>query len=456
MRTPETVPRDLLEAYDRPVPRYTSYPTALHFDDISAERIAERLRERASDDPVSLYVHVPFCEKLCWYCACNRVIEKDRSASHRFVDALVEELARKERWIGDRPVVQIHFGGGTPTYLPPGEMRRLGGEIDDRFEVAADAEISVEIDPRACDADRVDALAEVGFNRASIGVQDHDPSVQEAIHRRQPAETTRRTVDRLRDAGFESINFDLIYGLPRQTVASFEQTLRDLVDWEADRIAVYSYAHVPWRHPAQKHLEEVGLPETETKFDIFTRAVERLTDAGMQYIGLDHFAAPDDGLAEAFREGTLRRNFQGYSTHRETEIFALGPSGISQAGAAYFQNQKELDDYYEALDESERALPVSRGCLLDRDDRIRRETIVHAMCRSELEFDGLSDRLGVDFADYFADELAALEPLEEDGLVDVGEASVSVEPLGRLFLRHIAAVFDAYLDPQEDRYSSAV
>ncbi|MFB6264243.1 MAG: oxygen-independent coproporphyrinogen III oxidase [Bradymonadaceae bacterium] len=457
MRTPETVPRELLEKYDRPVPRYTSYPTALHFDEsVDGRAAVDRLDSRSSSGPVSLYFHVPFCEKLCWYCACNRVIERDTSVAGPYVDALLDEMDLKREWIGDRPVVQIHFGGGTPTFLPPDEIRRLGAAIHSRFDVAGDAEISVEIDPRACDAERIGALAEAGFNRASIGVQDHDPEVQEAIHREQPYETTRRTVERLREAGFGSINFDVIYGLPHQTVDSFAGTLDDLVELGADRVAVYSYAHVPWKNPAQKHLEEAGLPDASTKFDLLSETVERLTDAGMVYIGLDHFAAPDDGLARAFRDGTLRRNFQGYSTHRETEIFAFGVSGISQAAGAYVQNEKDLEDYYDALDDPERPLPVARGCLLDRDDETRRETIMHVMCRSTLDFDELSSRLGIDFADYFADELERLAPLEEDGLVEVHSDAVEIRPLGRLFLRNIASAFDAYLDPEESRYSTAV
>jgi len=457
MQTPSDVPRELLEAYDQPLPRYTSYPTALQFDDaFDGDAAADLLEEDQTNDPVSLYVHIPFCEKLCWYCACNRVIEKDAEKADRYLDAVILEMKRKKDWIGDRPVVQIHFGGGTPTFLGPDQIRRIGDAIRDIFEVGDDAEFAVEIDPRACDRDRIEALADVGLTRASLGVQDHDPDVQEAIHRHQPYEITRETVEELRAVGTESINFDLIYGLPRQTVETFGQTLDDLLALSPGRAAVYSYAHVPWKNPAQKHLERIGLPDAETRLDILTHTIERLTDAGLAYIGMDHFAAPDDGLTEAFRSGTLRRNFQGYSTHKDTDIFAFGVSGISQTAGAYFQNYKSLDDYYDAIEDLERSLPVARGYSLSDDDLMRRRTIMALMCRPQVNFNAMSEELGVDFRDQFNREIDRLEPLEEDDLVRVTDDAIDILPRGRLFLRHIASLFDRYLDRDEDRYSSAV
>ena len=450
-----SVDLDLLKKYDVPAPRYTSYPTALQFDEsFRADELPGRMAEESSQRDLSLYFHIPFCEKLCWYCACNRIIEQDREEGTDYLDEMFREVDRRRPLLEGRQVAQIHLGGGTPTFLKPDDLRRLGGRLDDQFDIAQEAEISIEIDPRACSEETVAALADAGFNRASLGVQDHNPTVQEAIHRVQPFEQTARVVGWLRQAGFGSINFDLIYGLPHQTLASFDQTIADVLTLSPDRLAVYSYAHVPWVNPAQKLLEGEALPEADQKLRLFRRCIEELTDAGLSYIGLDHFAKPDDELARARREGTLRRNFQGYSTRGGTDVHAFGLSAISQTETMYFQNAKELDDYRQRLEAGD--LPIFRGCTLSRDDRIRRDTIERVMCRGELDFGALSEELDIDFTDYFADELDRLAPLQEDGLLEVGDDHLRIAPLGRLFLRNIATAFDAYLDRSKQRYSKTV
>ncbi len=455
-RSEPTVDLDKMRRYDVPAPRYTSYPTVPHFDDeLSAERIAEQYAADAeAGGGLSVYVHIPYCRQLCWYCACNRVISKDRSEAEAYVDLVIDEIERRRRLMGDRELVQLHFGGGTPTFLPREEIARFGAYLHDTFEFADDAEVGIEIDPRECTEAQVATLREAGFNRASIGVQDHDPVVQEAIHREQPYELTERVVGWLREAGFRSINFDLIYGLPHQTPASFGGTIEDVLALGPDRLAIYSYAHVPWKHPAQKLLEGEALPGPETKLALLKGAIEQLTGAGYRYIGLDHFARTDDDLAEALEAGTLRRNFQGYSTFGGTDVHAFGVSAISQTSSMYVQNVKELDAYERAVATGD--LPVMRGCLMSEDDRIRRETIEQVMCRRQLDFADISERFAIDFPGYFTDELEALEELEADGLVEIGEERLRITAEGRLFLRNIATRFDAYLDESDERFSRSV
>lgn len=446
---------ELLEKYDVPAPRYTSYPTVPQFEEIDGEAALAGLEaEEAGDRPLSLYFHIPYCQQLCWYCACNRVISKNRDISESYLDTVFRELDRRRAILEGRTVEQVHLGGGTPTFLPADQFRRLGAELRERFEFADDAEISLEIDPRECSREQVEALREVGFNRASLGVQDHNPEVQEAINREQPYAMTAEVVGWLREAGIESVNFDLVYGLPRQTEESFRKTLDDLIELEPDRLAIYSYAHVPWKHPAQKLLEDEGIPGSETKLWLLKIAIETFTGAGYRYIGLDHFAKPEDDLAQAFEEGTLRRNFQGYGSSGGTDVHAFGLSGISQTRTMYIQNEKEMEDYRAAVDDE--PIPAMRGCRLDRDDRIRRATIERVMCRPRLRYDDLSEAFDIGFEEYFADELEALRPLEEDGLVEIGDEALRIRPRGRLFLRNIASRFDAYLDVDRERYSNAV
>ena len=436
--------RALVRKYDRPGSRYTSYPSAAEFHDGVTEReVRERLRagERAGPRDLSLYLHLPFCRSLCWYCGCTTVITRRQSDSDSYVAGLAREMTRMAALLPPAGrVVQLHAGGGTPTFLTPGEIRLLGEAVRGAFTLADDVEAGVEIDPRRLTREHVDALAAAGFNRASLGVQDHDPAVQRAVNRIQPPEVTARAAEWVRAAGFRSLNVDLIYGLPHQTVESFECTLADVLALAPDRLAVFSYAHVPWMKPAQRLLEGSALPAAGVKLDILLHTVQRLEGAGYVYVGMDHFARADDELASAQREGTLQRNFQGYSTRAGTDLYGFGMSAISHAHGAFWQNHKTLDDY--GRDVAAGALPVARGYVLTADDHIRGRLIARLMCDARLDFAALGTSLGVDVREYFRTELAALAPLADDGLVDLGADGLAVTRLGRLFLRNLAMCFD--------------
>jgi oxygen-independent coproporphyrinogen-3 oxidase len=447
---------ELLKKYDVAAPRYTSYPTARHFhDDVDDTVVMPRVEDQHDDSPLSLYVHLPFCRKLCWYCACTKIITKDSQRSEDYLDMLEQEMRLKAATANGRKAVQMHLGGGTPTFLTPAQIRRLGESLHRHFDVDPNAEAGVEIDPREFDAEKADALVDAGFNRASLGIQDSNERVQKAIHRVQPMELNEQAFLLLRNRGFSSINVDLIYGLPHQTIESYQETLDQVLDLEPDRFAIYSYAHVPWVNAAQQNLERVGLPVAETKLRLLKCIIERLTQEGYVYIGMDHFARPDDKLAIAMREGTLQRNFQGYSTHAGVEIVGLGMSSISQTQDMYFQNTKDLDDYGDFLDQGR--WPVIRGCVLTEEDRRRRTIINEIMCRAHLDFGAMSEELGVDVVERFGDDLRALRPLEADGLVRLSDTGLDITEKGRLFLRNIAVAFDAYLAGEDElRYSRTV
>ena len=433
---------DLVRKYNVAAPRYTSYPPATHFAEISGDAIRERIAANAdSDRALSLYFHLPFCYSLCWYCGCTTVITSNQSAGARYVEYLKREMDAVGPLLNpNRKAVQLHFGGGTPTFLLPDEIRDLGNAIRSRFAFASDIEAGVEIDPRRLVRDHITALREAGFNRASMGVQDFNPDVQKAVHRIQSQEETARTMDWLREDGFTSLNIDLIYGLPHQTPESFEKTLDEIIAMGPDRLAVFNYAHVPWMKPAQKILKV--LPTPEMKLELLKLTVERLTSNGYVYIGMDHFARVDDELTVAQRNKTLQRNFQGYSTRADSDIHAFGMSSISQGYGAYWQNQKELPEYYSALDAG--LLPVSKGYVLTEDDKVRRQTITRLMCDMSLDFVAMSNLLGVDFKEYFAPELASMGDLEADGLLHLDARNLAVTDLGRLLIRNIAVRFDAY------------
>jgi len=437
---------DLIRKYNVPGPRYTSYPPATQFtSEVPAEAVAERVRRRnAEPHPLSLYVHIPFCESLCWFCGCTTTITSSRERSAAYLATLEKEMDAALRLLHpDRQVVQIHLGGGTPTFCPPDQLRRLGEAIHTRFRVRPDAEAGVEADPRRLTRDHLAALREFGFNRVSIGVQDHNPQVQKAVHRIQPREVTARAVAWARELGFHSLNIDLIYGLPHQTPESFAATLEDALEFRPERLAVFSYAHVPWIKPAQKIVERAALPTPETKLQLLKLSIERLAQAGYVYIGMDHFALPDDELAAAQREGRLRRNFQGYSTHGEADILGLGVSSISQIPDAYWQNKKDLEAYHAAL--AEGSPPYLRGFLLDREDRIRRWVIMQIMCNLGVDYGRFAAEWGARFEERFGPELESLEDLERDGLVQREPGRLRVTELGRLLIRVIAMRFDAYL-----------
>ena len=409
---------DLVRKYSVPGPRYTSYPPATQFNDqVTLGKLLAAI-EANNQEPsdLSLYFHLPFCQTLCWFCGCTTVITTQQGQSAIYLQYLEKELALVQRLLHpDRKVVQLHFGGGTPTFLLPDEIRRLGTMIHDRFGFAPDAETGVEVDPRRLSLEHVRALKQAGFNRASMGVQDNNLIVQKAVHRIQPFEQTRQVVDWLRQEGFNSLNIDLIYGLPHQTPRSFEKTLEEVLTLRPDRFAVFNYAHVPWIKPAQRIFEESNLPSADTRLQLLKLTIERLTSAGYAYIGMDHFALENDELAVAQRNHTLQRNFQGYSTRGGADIYAFGMSSISQADGVYWQNEKELPVYYQRLDEGR--LPMTRGYLLTDEDRLRRHVIMRLMCDLELDFAAMSSRLGVRFEQHFARELESLSDVEADGLI---------------------------------------
>ena len=446
---------DLIRKYNVAAPRYTSYPPATHFVEMPGQQIQERMRANAgSAKDLSLYFHLPFCHSLCWYCGCTTVITPNQSASAQYLEYIGRELAILSPLIGrERKAVQLHFGGGSPTFLLPEEIRALGALIRSHFTLDNAIEAGVEIDPRRLTRDHVTALREAGFNRASVGVQDFDAKVQMAVHRIQPKALTEQTVHWLREAGFPSLNFDLIYGLPHQTAETFAKSLDEVIAMQPDRLAVFNYAHVPWMKPAQKILKV--LPTPEMKLELLKLTVERLTSNGYCYIGMDHFARADDELAIAQRNKTLQRNFQGYSTRGNTDIYAFGMSSISQADGAYWQNHKDLPDYYAALDAGK--APISRGYVLTEDDRIRREVIARLMCDLSLDFGRMSGLLGVDFSGYFSRELSSLGDLEADGLIETDACGLRVTDLGRLLIRNIAVRFDAYFGKEsEGRFSKSI
>lgn len=448
---------DLLQKYNRPIPRYTSYPTAMEFrtiDDASS-RSAFLADSGEVAGPISLYAHLPFCASLCWFCGCTKIVSTDQSIADKYLDYLEKETDRTRPYLGDdREVVQLHFGGGSPNFLSPEQIDRLGEILHRRFDFAEKAEMSVEIDPRTLTEEKVKAFVRMGINRASLGIQDLDPDVQKAIHRIQPTEMNRQAIGWLREAGIDSLNVDLIYGLPGQTVESFERTLAEVLDYDPDRFAIFSYAHIPWSKFAQKILERSRIPKPSVKIQLLALIAKTLTESGYAHIGMDHFTKYDDSLAVAQRHGALQRNFQGYSLHANTEICAFGISSISQTERTYRQNVKELSEYYRRLDAGE--LPIERGYMLSFEDRVRREAIMRLMCDMALGFGEMNERFDIDFGQRFRRELKALKPLEADGLVEQSEAGLIVTSLGRLLIRNIAFVFDAYSGHKEKTFSKSV
>ena len=459
--SPRTAPLDLglIRKYSIPGPRYTSYPTAMQFTaDVGSLALEDSIADdnRPGAGPISLYFHLPFCETRCWFCGCNTVITRKLSVAGDYIDDLARELAFTATRIDlKRPVTQVHLGGGTPTFFPPEELRRLGALIQQYFHLAPDCEFSVEVDPRRLSEDHVIALREIGANRASLGVQDTDPRVQLAVHRFQPQATNERAFAWLRANGFASVSVDLIYGLPLQTPESFARTIDDVLTLGPDRLSVFSYAHVPWIKPAQRIFEDrEQLPSPETKLAMFVVAHEKLTEAGFVDIGLDHFARPDDSLALAQRAGTLHRNFQGYSTQAGASLYGFGISSISSTLDTYRQNHKTLQDWRAALDAG--TLPVERGLRLTAEDQRRRTIVMRLMCDRRLDFAALSRLTGVDFAATYAAELAGLKELIKDGLLAPTAGGFDVTPQGVPLLRVIAMKFDAYFVAAARRHAQTI
>jgi oxygen-independent coproporphyrinogen-3 oxidase len=446
----------LIERYDRPGPRYTSYPTAVEFHTgFGADDYVTRLASAAArtGEPLSLYVHVPFCESRCAYCGCAVVATRKREVAATYLEYLDREIAMLAAALGGRRrVVQYHWGGGTPTYLSAVQIARLDAVVQRHFDLAPDAERAIEIDPRVTSREQITLLRRLGFNRLSFGVQDFTEAVQRAIQRHQSEAETRDLYWAAREAGFESINFDLVYGLPRQTVSSFERTLGRVVDMLPDRIAVYSYAHVPWLRPNQKAIDPLDLPDAGVKRQLLGSAIEAFTVAGYESIGMDHFALPDDELAVAARERRLHRNFMGYTTRPAPDSLAVGVSAIGGVAGAFSQNHKSLARYYEAIDAGR--FPVERGYALTPDDQLRRFTIGELMCNFRLDRTDMRDRFGVEMAEYFAPELDTLRapggPVS-DGLLEITTAALTVTARGRLFVRNICMAFDRYLAAHQGR-----
>ena len=440
-----TEPR--LRRLDTPGPRYTSYPTADRFhtafvDADYAQALGE-VRARG-DKPLSVYAHIPFCESLCYYCACNKVVTRHHDRAARYLDNLIHEIGlHRERLGGRRQMSQLHFGGGTPTFLSDAELARLVAALDEAFERTADIEASIEVDPRTVSADRLAALKRLGFNRISFGVQDFDAQVQQAVHRIQPESQVRELMAAARRLGFESINVDLIYGLPKQSGASFGRTVEQVVALKPDRIALYAYAHLPQRFKPQRRIHEADLPAPQERITMLATAIDRFTDQGYDYIGMDHFALHDDALAVAKREGRLHRNFQGYTTRPDCDLLGLGVSAIAKVGATFAQNAKTLDEYYAAIEAGHFA--TQRGYALDADDLLRRDVIMALMCQGRCEFAAIEGKHGVAFASTFAAELADLRALVDMGWARLEPDAIAVTPLGWYFVRSVSSVFDAHL-----------
>jgi oxygen-independent coproporphyrinogen-3 oxidase len=455
------VPVDLLRRFDVSGPRYTSYPTADRFvEAFGADTYRAWIEKRALGGPpraLSLYFHLPFCESVCYFCACNKVITKDHSRSARYIRYLVKEIELASGLLaGARTVVQMHWGGGTPNFLSHDEVSDLMAAVRHHFRLDGRGEYAIEVDPRRVDRDDVPYFARLGFNRISLGVQDFDPAVQQAVNRIQTEEQTLGVMRAARESGFKSINVDLIYGLPKQNVIGFNRTLEHIIDAAPDRIALYNYAHLPSVFKPQRRINEAQLPTPEAKLQLLSLAIRRLSDAGYVYIGMDHFAKPQDELTVALRQGRLHRNFQGYSTHSDCDLLGFGISAIGQVGPTYSQNVKTLEEYYDRVDQGQ--LPVLRGVELTADDLLRRSLIQCLMCQFEVPIQAIEVAHLIDFRRYFAQELADLAPLRDAGLLTLDEHYLTVTPLGRYFIRNICMVFDRYLREGQERrrYSKAV
>ena len=452
----------IIRRFDINGPRYTSYPTADRFvggfnQDVCKHWLSHR-RSDGSREQLSLYFHLPFCTTICYYCACNKIITKDHGRSAKYLRYIAKEIALQSRYLaeGDNVVEQLHWGGGTPTFLSHDEMRQLMATTRKYFRLIEDGEYSIEVDPRKVDRATVELLGELGFNRMSVGVQDFDNAVQQAVNRIQSEEETLSVIEAARDNGFKSVSVDLIYGLPKQTVEGFDRTLDRVIAASPDRLSVYNYAHLPGLFKPQRRILDADLPTPDKRLQILSLAIRKLTDAGYVFIGMDHFAKPDDELAVAQRERRLHRNFQGYSTHSDCDMLSFGISSISKIGPIYCQNVKTLDEYYGLLDQGE--LPVFKGIELDADDILRRSIIQSLMCHFELSFDAVERAHGIDFKRYFDTEIVALEEMVAGGLLCVEERRIVVLPPGRMLIRAISMVFDRRLraDRENKRYSKVI
>jgi oxygen-independent coproporphyrinogen-3 oxidase len=450
---------DLINRYDKAGPRYTSYPTALELHEGFGDREYRQqiAKSNAAGGPLSLYFHIPFCDTVCFYCACNKIITKNRKHAEPYLENLCKEIAMQgDLFDNNRIVNQLHWGGGTPTFLSYGQMSTLMAVTREHFHLREDdkGEYSIEVDPRETNDQTIKQLRELGFNRVSLGLQDFDPAVQKAVNRLQSEEQTFSVLEAARAEGFRSTNIDLIYGLPLQTVATFSQTLDKILAVAPDRFSIFNYAHMPNRFKTQRQINDADMPTPDVKLAILQMVGQRLTEAGYVYIGMDHFAKPDDELAVAQREGHLYRNFQGYSTHSDCDLVGLGITSIGRVGDAYIQNVKELDEYDLLINQGK--LPVFKGVELDDDDKLRRAVITQLICHFDLKFAAIEPLFGINFADYFAQELEALAPMQADGLLVLSAEGIRVLSAGRLLIRNICMVFDKYLAQKQQQFSKVI
>ena len=456
-------PAELITKYGLAGPRYTSYPTALQFHEGFDAEAYRRHIQSSNDDliprPLSLYVHLPFCKELCYYCACNKKVTRNTRRAEVYLQHLDKEIEiQGSLFDRDRQVIQLHFGGGTPTYYDDMQLKHIIEQLSRSFLLSRSdsREFSIEIDPRTVNEDRIAYLADIGFNRVSMGIQDFDPAVQKAVNRIQDEGKTLGLIEAARESGFNSVSVDLIYGLPLQTAKSFEKTIDSVLTVRPNRLSVYNYAHLPHLFPAQRMITSEDVPAPEVRLQLMASTISKLVDAGYVYIGMDHFALPDDELSIAMQDGTLQRNFQGYSTCRETDLVGLGVSAIGKVGNSFVQNRKDIHEWQAAIDDGK--LPVWRGLSLSGEDRLRRGVISAIMCQGNVKFRDFERKYNIDFSDHFAFELELLKPLQDDGLIELTERSIEVTSTGLLLLRVIAMKFDEYLvnDLQGKRYSKVI
>lgn len=434
--------QSMIEKYNYSGPRYTSYPTALEFEDSFTEEKLLTSIANSKSDKLSLYIHIPFCAKLCYYCGCNKVITRHQHKADQYIEYLATEIIKRAPLFENYLVTQIHWGGGTPTFLNPDQILKLSALIKENFNVADIGEYSIEVDPREIELSMLDTLKEAGFNRISIGVQDFNKKVQIAVNREQDEQFIFDLMAKAKELGFVSTNIDLIYGLPHQTPETFAETMQRVLDLNPDRLSVFNYAHLPARFAAQRKIKDEDLASPQQKLDMLHQTIETLTGAGYQYIGMDHFAKPDDELSILQNEGRLHRNFQGYTTQEECDLLGLGVSSISQIGDCYAQNQKDIRPYYESIEKSGHAL--WKGCSLNRDDEIRRVVIKQLICHFDLDMALIDEKLGINFEEYFIEDLKLLQTFIDDKLVNITDRKITISPTGRLLIRNICICFDVY------------
>ena len=446
----------LIKKYDQSGPRYTSYPTANNFSAFTQADYQTQVKiSNERQKPISLYVHIPFCNTVCFYCGCNRVVTKDKTKATAYLEHLYTEIDQQAALFdANRQVTQMHFGGGTPTFLSNQQIISLSEYLQKSFHFSDKGEYSIEIDPRGVDENTIKALAKAGFNRISLGVQDFNPQVQQAVNRIQSFADTYRVVEQARANGFSSISIDLIYGLPKQSKKTFAQTLEMVIAIKPERLSIFNYAHLPELFKPQRRINEDELPSADEKLKILKHSVDFLLEQGYVYIGMDHFALPDDELAIAQKQGSLYRNFQGYSTHAECDMIGLGLSSIGQVGDSFSQNEKNLENYYQMIDAG--SLPIVKGQLVNSDDKIRRAVIMDLICHFQLDFAKIEKNFNIIFSEYFSEELKRLQFLQADGLLTLSDTHIKVMEKGRLLIRNICMVFDAYLAKSKTEFSKTI